>query len=164
MTSRSKSFTGKFVGSPLDHPAADQVAAFCYRQGDSGVQILLVTSSRGRWILPKGWPMAGHTAAEVAQEEAWEEAGVRKGVTSANPILSYRSIKRTKRRGTMFTRVSVHTIAVTEMSDDFPESATRKRRWVTPAQAQAIICEDSLRAAFADLVDHVETDSPALLA
>ena len=58
------------------------MAALCYRREGIETEVLLVTSrGRGRWILPKGWPMDGLDDAHAAAQEAWEEAGVSGHVT-----------------------------------------------------------------------------------
>ena len=157
MTSRFKSFTGHIVGKPQAHPIADQIGAFCYRHGARGIEVLLITSSRNRWILPKGWPMKNHTSAQVALEEAWEEAGVRDGVVSAEPVLRYNSTKLTKKKGVVFTRVAVHTIAVTKTDSAFPEADSRTTRWVTRREAEIIVCQEHLRDAIDTLFKHVAT-------
>ena len=44
---------------------------------DGSLQLYLVTSrGGGRWIIPKGNPIAGLAAHEVAAQEAFEEAGL----------------------------------------------------------------------------------------
>ena len=53
-----------------------QVAAVCYRIRGSRLEFLLVQTSGGRWIFPKGGVEPGHTHAESAALEAFEEAGV----------------------------------------------------------------------------------------
>jgi 8-oxo-dGTP pyrophosphatase MutT (NUDIX family) len=53
-----------------------QVAAVCYRIRKSGVEFLLVQTSGGRWIFPKGGVEPGMTHAQSAAMEAFEEAGV----------------------------------------------------------------------------------------
>jgi 8-oxo-dGTP pyrophosphatase MutT (NUDIX family) len=56
---------------------AEQVAALCWRLHKGRTQVLMVTSrDTGRWVLPKGWPMAGKPSEVAAAREAWEEAGV----------------------------------------------------------------------------------------
>ena len=68
---------------------AEQVGALCWRLHKWRVQVLLVTSrDTGRWVLPKGWPMAGKTAEAAAAREAWEEAGV-EGLVQAQSIGRY---------------------------------------------------------------------------
>ncbi len=79
MSNIDRSFwTGREVRAP-DPAAIQQVGALCMREGKKGTQVLLVKSSRGRWIIPKGWPMDGHTDGQTAKVEAWEEAGLAKG-------------------------------------------------------------------------------------
>ena len=57
--------------------SARQVAALVWRKAGPEPEILLVTSRiSGHWLLPKGWPMEGKSAAESALQEAFEEAGV----------------------------------------------------------------------------------------
>ena len=57
---------------------ARQFAALPWRIGDGGTrEVMLVTSREtGRWVIPKGWPMKGRKPAEVASQEAYEEAGL----------------------------------------------------------------------------------------
>ncbi len=155
MSTNYKLFSGSLVGAPSAHPISDQVGAFCYQTTPEGLKVLLVTSSRGRWILPKGWPMGELSSAEVAMTEAWEEAGVADGVVSDAPVLSYDSIKYTKKRGTIFTRVAVHTVKVTRMEDDFPEAESRARRWVTLAEAEKRVSEESLLTAIRALASQI---------
>ncbi|MDM7459888.1 MAG: NUDIX domain-containing protein, partial [Paracoccus sp. (in: a-proteobacteria)] len=57
-------------------PAAMQVGAIC-RDRVSGDVLLVSSRGTGRWVIPKGWPMAGRSLAEAAAQEAWEEAGIR---------------------------------------------------------------------------------------
>ena len=50
---------------------AEQVGALCWRLHKGRVQVLLVTSrDTGRWVLPKGWPMAGKTAEAAKAADA----------------------------------------------------------------------------------------------
>src|ERR1700761_4167940 len=72
------------VLGPLENPGGDarhdnvQFAALPWRrQGDGLFKVLLITSRETRrWVIPKGWPMAGHTPCEAAAQEAYEEAGL----------------------------------------------------------------------------------------
>ena len=67
-----------------------QYAALPYRVTKTrGIEFLLVTSrDSGRWIIPKGWPIAGLKPARTAAQEAYEEAGVR-GVVGTKAIGEY---------------------------------------------------------------------------
>jgi 8-oxo-dGTP pyrophosphatase MutT (NUDIX family) len=41
------------------------------------VRVVLLTSRQtGRWVIPKGWPMAGRKPTQAAVREAYEEAGL----------------------------------------------------------------------------------------
>ena len=76
-----------------DAAVSQQYAALPWRQ-TQGFEILLITSRETRrWVIPKGWPMPGHSAAESAAQEAYEEAGVR-GQMSAEPAGHYAYKKR----------------------------------------------------------------------
>jgi len=55
-----------------------QVAAVCYRRRGPSVEFLLVnTNGGGKWTFPKGTPEPAMSHSQTAEQEAWEEAGVR---------------------------------------------------------------------------------------
>lgn len=116
-------------------PAAQQVAALCLRTTDRGLEVLLVTSSKGNWILPKGWPEQGLTGAESALAEAWEEAGVIGSLATAEKIGTFDNVKLKKSGRVIPTRTSVYQISVRSMATDFPEAGLRKVEWVPLAEA-----------------------------
>ena len=57
---------------------AIQSAALPWRLSEGGTREVMLLTSRetGRWVIPKGWPMKGRKPAEVASQEAYEEAGL----------------------------------------------------------------------------------------
>jgi 8-oxo-dGTP pyrophosphatase MutT (NUDIX family) len=123
-----------------------QLAALCTRptQDGSGTEVLLITSrGTGRWILPKGWPMAGRSSAEAAAIEAWEEAGVR-GRAEQAPLGSYAAEKITP-EGSLPCRVQVFRLAVEEIADAFPEAGQRHRCWVPAGTAAGLVREPELQ-------------------
>lgn len=126
-------------------PVHTQLAALCHRKGKDGAELLLVTSSEGRWILPKGWPIDGLTGGEVARVEAWEEAGVKKGKVARKSLGSFIGTKLTKQGDEEPCLTRVYEIEVTKVVDDFPESDRRDRIWVSPAAAAEMVTEDGLR-------------------
>ncbi|MGY6412253.1 MAG: NUDIX hydrolase [Alkalilacustris sp.] len=134
----------------LRRPPRMQVAALCLRTGPEGTpEVLLITSrGTGRWVLPKGWPMAGRSLAEAAAQEAWEEAGVR-GTVEGRPLGSYGAEKQTDGGLALPCRVEVFALHVTEIADRFPEAGQRTRRWVAPAAAADMVREPDLRALLA---------------
>jgi 8-oxo-dGTP pyrophosphatase MutT (NUDIX family) len=138
---------------PADGPAAKrfalpvltQLAALCWRQGDQGREVLLVTSSTGRWILPKGWPMSGKSGADTVMTEAWEEAGVSRAKVARKPLGSFLSAKRTEAGDDLPCKTHVYAVKVRECVDDFPEKDRRERQWVSPDRAAEMVTEDGLR-------------------
>jgi 8-oxo-dGTP pyrophosphatase MutT (NUDIX family) len=113
-----------------------QAAAVPLRQGC----ICLVTSRSGkRWVIPKGLIDPGKTAAEIALQEAWEEAGL-VGVLHPEPMGSYCY---EKYGGTC--QVAVFLMDVTEVADRWPEQAFRERAWLPVREAVSRIDEAELR-------------------
>ncbi|SIO02520.1 NUDIX hydrolase [Vannielia litorea] len=135
-----------FVRPMLQRPPRLQVAALCYRKRKDGKEVLLVTSrGTGRWILPKGWPIRGKDASGSAMQEAWEEAGVRRGQTAPDAIGSYFYRKTDDAGLGLPVQTLVFPVAVEEMADDFPEARERERRWVSPGEAADMVQEPELR-------------------
>ena len=126
-------------------PQLVQLAALCWRKGSEGREVLLVTSSSGRWILPKGWPIEGKSPAEAALTEAWEEGGVVRGKASRKPVGSYMAAKRTAFGDDVPCLHRVYAIKVREEAQDFPEAHRRDRLWVSPEEAACMVDEDGLR-------------------
>lgn len=127
-----------------------QFGALCWRMEGGELQVLLITSrDSGRWIIPKGWPMAGKSPDEAAAIEAWEEAGV-KGMVSSTAIGLYSYAKGLgsveKPAGSVSCVVAVYPLQVTGLVDDFPEVEERRRKWFSPKKAAARVEEPELRA------------------
>ncbi|MEJ6403626.1 NUDIX hydrolase [Yoonia sp. 2307UL14-13] len=133
------------MNSSLDAPATTQVAALCHRNGTRGVEVLLITSSSGRWILPKGWPEAGLSDAEAAQQEAWEEAGIKDGVMRKEPFARFITEKRFDNGAVVPCAIDVFTIAATHVSDVYPEAHKRERRWMSIPKAVKLVDDPALR-------------------
>lgn len=129
-----------------DPTALMQIGALCLRDGKTGPEVLLAKSSRGRWIVPKGWPMDGHTDAEAAKIEAWEEGGVRKGKVGKAPVGGYMTEKRFDDGRRVPCHVSLYRIDVTKMTDTYPEAGLRKRKWMKLKKAKKKVGDAGLRA------------------
>ena len=102
-----------------------QSAVLAFREN----RILLVSTSKGNWTIPKGVVERHLTAAASALQEAFEEGGIRGTVREP----SVGSFEYEKWGGTC--RVDVFEMDVTEVLDHWPEEKVRSRRWVTPAEA-----------------------------
>ncbi|MCY4336549.1 MAG: NUDIX hydrolase [Litoreibacter sp.] len=123
-----------------------QFGALCYRVHNEETQVLLITSrTRGRWIIPKGWPVEGATPAEAAATEAYEEAGV-SGKTF-NICLGLYSYTKMMAGDDMDLpcAVSVFPVKVKKVLRDYPEKAERKRKWFSIKKAAGKVREPELR-------------------
>ncbi|WP_242650938.1 NUDIX hydrolase [Yoonia tamlensis] len=130
----------------IKRPPALQVAALCHREGDAGTEVMLVSSSSGRWILPKGWPIDGLTACEAAKQEAWEEGGVKKAAANNASAQSFLGQKRFDNGSVIPCEVKVFSFKVKKLSDNYPESERRDRIWATPARAAELVDDPGLKA------------------
>jgi 8-oxo-dGTP pyrophosphatase MutT (NUDIX family) len=135
---------------------ADQVAALCWRLHKGQPQVLLVTSrTSGRWVLPKGWPMAGRGPDAAAAIEAWEEAGV-EGKVSTTSIGHYVYHKVLPDLGRLSCAVEVFPLRVQCLKSSFPERKERRRKWFTAAEAARRVAEVELREMLVRLADEPE--------
>lgn len=127
--------------------AIEQYAAICYRRlpGRKDVEILLITSREsGRWVIPKGWPMDKKLPHQVAEREAWEEAGV-KGKAKKKSFGYYTYLKSLDTGETVPSVVQVHLLEVSGLDERFPERGQRQLRWFSPNEAAANVREPELK-------------------
>jgi 8-oxo-dGTP pyrophosphatase MutT (NUDIX family) len=77
-----------------------QFAALPWRLSESGTrQVMLLTSRETRrWVIPKGWPMKKRKPAEVASQEAYEEAGLIGHIVDKRPVGTFHYAKRLAKR------------------------------------------------------------------
>jgi 8-oxo-dGTP pyrophosphatase MutT (NUDIX family) len=128
-----------------------QFGALCWRMHRGRVEVLLITSrDTGRWVIPKGWPMAGKRPDEAARQEAWEEAGVT-GDSSETPLGIYSYDKARKTKEALPCVVAVYPLRVERLAARFPERAERRRRWFSAEQAARLVAEPELRAMLTQL-------------
>ncbi|MBO6854972.1 MAG: NUDIX hydrolase [Marivivens sp.] len=135
----------------LRRPPMLQMAALCHRDGADGREVLLITSSSGNWILPKGWPIEGTNGGGTALREAFEEAGVAKGAVAKSPIARVETVKRFDDGNEAPCTLEIYPVAVEEMTDDYPESDRRERRWVPVSEAANLVSEPALAEAISAL-------------
>ncbi|WP_434613431.1 NUDIX hydrolase [Tabrizicola sp. M-4] len=139
--------------APSGMEPRSQFGALCWRMRRGRVEVLLITSrDTGRWVIPKGWPMAGKSAHEAAVQEAWEEAGVR-GLGSETALGLYSYDKQRKVKEALPCVVSVYPLRVEALAARFPERKERRRRWFAAAEAARLVAEPELRAMLADLAE-----------
>ncbi|KAK4094827.1 hypothetical protein PCL_03084 [Purpureocillium lilacinum] len=95
--------------------------------------VLLIQSTRRKgWVLPKGGWETDESCQEAATREAWEEAGITINIDyDLGTIDEKRPPKSTKDRA----RYSFYQATVLSEVDDWPEKHKRERQWFTYAQA-----------------------------
>jgi 8-oxo-dGTP pyrophosphatase MutT (NUDIX family) len=140
----------KAVKIAVASPERLQYAALPWRDLD-GMEIMLVSSRETkRWIIPKGWPMAGRSGSAAAAIEAIEEAGLL-GIISAEPIGFYTYAKRFTRRVEP-CRVEVYALRVSRQRDDWPEKHERETRWFPAAEAMEAVSDPELADLIAEFI------------
>ncbi len=122
-----------------------QFAALPWRIGEGGRrQIMLLTSRETqRWIIPKGWPMKGRKPAEVASQEAYEEAGLVGQIVGKRPLGNFHYQKQLAKR-VLLCEVRVFSFRVERQLDDWPEKDQRETQWFDASEAATMVLEDGL--------------------
>lgn len=124
---------------------AYQVAALPWRIEDDGSFLVMLITSRtnGKWMLPKGWPMAGKTDPQAALQEAHEEAGL-EGMVSEEPLGSYHFIKIFDDGSTLPSQAVIYSLQVTKQRRRWKERGQRKRKWFSLSKAAGLAYEPDL--------------------
>lgn len=100
-----------------------------YRSLSSGkFEVLIISTRRKNWSLPKGNLMKNIGPARTAQLEAYEEAGV-DGTLHPSPIPC--KIGR--------NCIYLFPMEVTKVYDEWPESYFRKRKWIRLSKARHML-------------------------
>lgn len=132
-----------------------QYGALCWRMHRGRVEVLLITSrDTGRWIIPKGWPIAGLAPAETAAREAWEEAGV-EGDVAADGLGDFGYDKYLGPKHSVPCSVQVFGLRVAELKGKFPEKKERRRKWFAHEKAARKVAEPELRDLLLTLPDRL---------
>ncbi len=117
----------------------NQSAVIPYRQGEKGLEIMLITSrKKKRWVIPKGIAEPDMTPEDSAAKEAYEEAGI-KGEVHSGVIGSYTY----KKWGGTCT-VKVYVMRVTEELQVWEEDF-RDRSWLDLEEAAGRMTEKAMR-------------------
>lgn len=137
LSERARRTTGKPI---------EQVGALCIRRQATGdCEVLLITTRQtGRWTIPKGWPIKGRAPHEVAELEAWEEAGVR-GRAKRRVFGYFTHMKGFEDGRKSPSLVEVHLMKVNRTKKKFPEAGQRKVAWVAVDKAATMVTEPDLK-------------------
>jgi phosphohistidine phosphatase len=118
-----------------------QSAVIPYRVRDKSIDVMLIGSSkRNHWVVPKGIHEPGMSAQDSAAQEAFEEAGI-KGKVSESKIGTYEYDK-----WGSTCKVEVYAMQVSEILPEYEwEESHRGRKWMSTVEAAALVKEPSLR-------------------
>lgn len=108
--------------------------------------MLLVTSTtRKRWIIPKGYVEDDLGVVESARLEAYEEAGIR-GSIRAEPLGRYEHDR--VDRPSSVVEVYLMNVDLVLPDESWPEHGFRKRTWMSFDDAREAVLEDGLKEIF----------------
>ena len=130
----------------MAHKSGDiQFAALPWRINEDGRSqvMLLTTRETRRWTIPKGWPMKGRKPAEVASQEAYEEAGLVGHIVGKRPLGVFHYEKQLAKESRL-CQVRVFSFRVERQLDDWPEKQQRETKWFDATEAAALVEEDGL--------------------
>ncbi len=114
---------------PSATAARIQYGALPWRRGLNGLEVLLITTrNTKRWIVPKGWPIAGRQPHDCAAFEALEEAGISGNIETAS-LGSFRYRKRLKSGEVIHCEVVIFAMEATEQKSAWPEKKFRRYQW-----------------------------------
>jgi 8-oxo-dGTP pyrophosphatase MutT (NUDIX family) len=132
-----------------------QVGVLAYRRDSGGaLELLLITTRRTqRFMIPKGWRMKGKSEARSAGEEAKEEAGV-VGALGDTPIGQFQYWKRLRAAFVLIT-VRVFAMEVDRELSHWREKGQRRRAWLKPEHAAALVDEPALSAILLDAPENI---------
>lgn len=133
-----------------DIQVVDVAAAVPFRLDEHGVvEVLLITSAAGAWIVPKGGIERRQTPEGAALTEAWEEAGV-EGCIVGDRL----GVWHTTRRGKPVV-AAVYPMLVDRCAPRWPEDHARSRRWVSVRRAVELVESAELRGSLVRLARRV---------
>ncbi|MDX2316353.1 MAG: histidine phosphatase family protein [Gammaproteobacteria bacterium] len=135
-------FPGPHDTELRDRPAYyySQSSVIPWRLNNGEAEILVILSSKKKhWVIPKGIKEPGLSARESAAEEAREEAGV-EGIVGVEPLGSYVYEK----WGAATTCQVFPMQVIRELAHEEWEESHRDRSWVTPQQAAAQLKQPEL--------------------
>ena len=115
-----------------------QSGVLAYRFAAQDPEILLITTRKGHWTIPKGIVEPDLSPAESAANEAYEEAGVRGRIIEK----SIGRFQYPKWGGTC--SVEVFLLEVTELLASWPEAYFRRRRFTPIPTAAEMVKYDQL--------------------
>jgi 8-oxo-dGTP pyrophosphatase MutT (NUDIX family) len=121
--------------------------------------MLLTSRETRRWVIPKGWPMKKRKPAEVARQEAYEEAGLIGHIVGKRPVGKFHYAKRLA-KGEVLCQVRVFLFRVERQLDDWPEKSQRETKWFEAEEAVDMVDEGGL----AEIIDRFSSSYSRFIA
>ncbi len=150
MRADSTNLTSNMTESSYSDGLYRQSAVIPYRAHKGKVEILLITTRKGRWIVPKGVIEHDLSPAESAAKEALEEAGV-SGIVDERKIGQYSYEKWDGK-----CQVQVYLLRVTKVFKVWEDADFRTRQWLSLQEAMATVSEPALRKMLKKLPEWVK--------
>lgn len=98
--------------------------------------LLIQSTKRSSWVLPKGGWESDETCSEAAQREAWEEAGIICTISrDLGQITETRTAKQISKDAPK-ALYQFYEVIVTKEEAEWPESVKRTRKWTTFREAE----------------------------
>lgn len=113
----------------------NQAAALPIVETEDGLQVVIISTRKGNWTLPKGVIEPGDSPHETAAIEAWEEAGIE----GEMELTEFTRFQQQKWGGTCTIRV--YKMKVTKLLDEWPEQDVRLRKTLPFAEALELVVE-----------------------
>ena len=110
--------------------------------GDRTQVLLIQSSARKGWVLPKGgWETDEKTQEEAACREAWEEAGIECKVEKDLGLIDEKRSEAQIKKNPKAPRAAYrfYEVKVKEEKATWPESHKRERMWMSYAKARDLL-------------------------
>lgn len=135
------------------------VAAICYREGERGLEFLLVRTRSGKWTFPKGGVERGESRAMAAAREAEEEGGVLGNVEPS----AFAAFRYEKRDGRWIREITIDAFLFRVIGTIAPQEDFREPTWFGELEAKARLGHDRLPRIASELQTIVDLASAAVL-
>ena len=126
-------------------PKGERLVAGVVPLSQDRTQVLMIQSSaRKGWVLPKGGWETDETQSEAAQREAWEEAGIEcKIEKDLGEIEEERTEAQIRKYGPTAPRAlyRFYEVKVLEEKATWPEKHKRSRCWMSYTDAKKCLCD-----------------------
>lgn len=102
--------------------------------------MLIQSTRRKAWVLPKGGWEVDEECMQAAEREAWEEAGILIRIDyDLGDIIETRAPKHSSKHKDQKALYRFYEATVTSEERDWPEQDKRERKWMTYSEAKTLL-------------------------